>query len=187
MVWSGQLHKFHHDIVARWQGADELLGIADDLFTIFGRATSPADRMLAAVDLVIGTDLKKGTGETSERIKALRQDRDSVRTNAVADRPRAERPLPSVSSFEQARNVALQRVGDLGSDSRPYRGTMNHNEGTVVGRQSADGLVRWRLDYDPIKGPHINIEDFRPNGGKWYIRFDGDQQTYNSYLRQLQR
>ncbi len=29
--------------------------------------------------------------------------------------------------------------------------------GKVVGRQSADGSLKWRVDYDPQKGTHINI------------------------------
>ena len=33
-----------------------------------------------------------------------------------------------------------------------------------IGRQSLDGKVRWRLDYDPDKGVHYNFEDF--SGGK---------------------
>ncbi len=68
---------------------------------------------------------------------------------------------------EQARNKALELVGDLGPNSLPYTSTIKSSAayGQVVGRQSADGKVRWRLDYDPNKGTHINIEEFRNGKG----------------------
>lgn len=63
--------------------------------------------------------------------------------------------------------------------------------GKIVGRESADGKVRWRLDYDPYKGPHINIEDFRngkgSNARKIAIPFEGNEKTFESYLKHLNR
>ena len=47
-------------------------------------------------------------------------------------------------------------------DSVPVWGTktgLMANFGRVIGYQSGDHLKRWRLDYDPIKGVHINEED----------------------------
>lgn len=74
------------DIVAslKEQSADELIGIADDLLTVFGRSTSPFDRAMAAIDLVVGTDLKPGKGESLKLAKSeldkLKIDRSYVQT-----------------------------------------------------------------------------------------------------------
>lgn len=58
-------------------------------------------------------------------------------------------------------------------------------------RESKDRKVIWRLDYDPEKGPHINISDYRLGKGdkgiKKYIQFDGDEETFKSYLKQLNK
>ncbi|MGG1492326.1 hypothetical protein ABE353_00005, partial [Bacillus licheniformis] len=71
--------------------------------------------------------------------------------------------LPKVKTYEQARNKAMEIIGDLGPDSKPLVGRLEVSAGygKIIGRRSSDKKVRWRLDYDPEKGPHINIEDFR--------------------------
>lgn len=53
----------------RDQGANELLGIADDLLTVFNSSSTPTSRLLAGFDLVVGTDLKKGSGNAANLIK----------------------------------------------------------------------------------------------------------------------
>mgnify|MGYP001794883876 CR=1 FL=1 len=74
--------------------------------------------------------------------------------------------LPRVKTFEQARNKAQQIVGDWGSGVEHYESTMNSSDakGKVVGLQSTDKQVRYRLDWDPTKHNHFNVEDYR--GGK---------------------
>ncbi|WP_120430490.1 two-partner secretion domain-containing protein [Acinetobacter baylyi] len=66
------------------QGADELIGIADDLLTVFGRSSSSFDRALAAIDLIVGTDLKPGKGESlkiaKNELEKLKTDRSYVQT-----------------------------------------------------------------------------------------------------------
>ncbi|WP_180046036.1 MULTISPECIES: DUF637 domain-containing protein [unclassified Acinetobacter] len=66
------------------QSADELIGIADDLLTVFGRSTSPFDRALAAIDLIVGTDLKPGKGDSlnlaKNELDKLKTDRSYVQT-----------------------------------------------------------------------------------------------------------
>ncbi len=52
------------------QGVSELVGIADDLVTVFGPASTPFDRALAAFDLIIGTDLKPGKAESLKLAQA---------------------------------------------------------------------------------------------------------------------
>jgi hypothetical protein len=45
----------------------------------------------------------------------------------------------------------------------PYWGTRGGeiaNAGKVIGWMSSDKQLRWRLDYDHLKGVHINEEDF---------------------------
>ena len=47
--------------------------------------------------------------------------------------------------------------------SQPYWGTRGGNianVGKVIGWTTIDGRKRWRLDYDPQKGVHLNEEDF---------------------------
>ncbi|MBB5356336.1 anti-sigma28 factor (negative regulator of flagellin synthesis) [Anoxybacillus mongoliensis] len=106
---------------------------------------------------------------------------------------KGEQVLDKVKTYEQARNKALDLVGDLGPNSKPYIGTLKSSAGygKVIGRQSADGKVRWRLDYDPNKGIHINIEDFRngkgANARKIVIPFEGNESTFKSLLKHLNR
>ncbi|WP_061995269.1 hypothetical protein [Clostridium sp. ATCC 25772] len=101
--------------------------------------------------------------------------------------------LPRVKAYEQARNKAFHIIGDLGYDSKPLYGRLKSSKGNgnIIGRQSADGKVRWRLDYDTNKGTHINIEDFRGGKGssstKIAIPFDGDEKTFETLLRHLNK
>jgi len=69
--------------------------------------------------------------------------------------------LEKMATFEQARNKALSIVGNLGPNSKLHIGRVGDGKGKVTGRKSADGLLRWRLDWDEKKGCHINVEDFR--------------------------
>ncbi|NLH05868.1 DUF637 domain-containing protein [Acinetobacter baumannii] len=64
------------------QGADELLGMADDLYSIFARNTSNFDRVMAAIDLVVGTDLKKSNGIASRKVEELIRDKAFVQSLA---------------------------------------------------------------------------------------------------------
>jgi hypothetical protein len=101
--------------------------------------------------------------------------------------------LESEHYYERARNKAQETLGDLGADSKPLYGRLERSAGynQVIGRQSADDKRRWRLDYDPQKGPHINVEDFSNGKGsnaiKICIPFDGDESTFISYLKHLNR
>ncbi|WP_316719939.1 polymorphic toxin-type HINT domain-containing protein [Terrisporobacter petrolearius] len=101
--------------------------------------------------------------------------------------------LSKEKSYERARNKALNILGDLGPGSKPVKGRLktSRGNGKVIGRQSADGKVRWRLDYDPKKGAHINVEDFRGGkkgkGKKYAIPFKGNEATYESLLKHLNR
>ncbi|WP_252514071.1 LysM peptidoglycan-binding domain-containing protein, partial [Acinetobacter pittii] len=105
-----------------------------------------------------------------------------------------EEILPKVKSWEVARNNAISEVGDLGLSSKPVIGRLEVSAGynKVIGRQSPDGKKGWRLDYDPEKGPHVNIWNYTNGKGlgkavKKVIPFDGTESTFKNLLKQLNR
>lgn len=50
------------------------------------------------------------------------------------------------------RNLSFDIIGSLGIDSKTVIGLQSSaGYGKVIGRQSADGKLIWRLDYDPNK------------------------------------
>jgi hypothetical protein len=102
--------------------------------------------------------------------------------------------LPKVQTFEQARNEAFDIIGDaLGLDSKPLICGMEKSAGfgKVVGRISADKKVQWRLDWDPLKGMHIHVDNFRYGKGlkakEYIIPFKGNEETFISLLKNLNR
>ncbi len=108
--------------------------------------------------------------------------------------PKVEQILPRVHTWEQARNLAIKNVGNLGMDSKPVVGRLeiSSGHGKIIGRQSADGKKGWRLDYDPEKGTHINTWDFTQGKGpgkaiKQVIPFNGNEKDFQIILKQLNR
>ncbi|MBJ9157110.1 hemagglutinin repeat-containing protein [Citrobacter sp. FDAARGOS_156] len=107
---------------------------------------------------------------------------------------RIETVLKPEKNWESARNKALDIVGNLGADSKPVIGRLevSAGNGKVIGRQSSDGKVGWRVDYDPEKGTHINIWDYSQGKGpgkavKQVIPFDGNEKSFETILKQLNR
>ena len=107
---------------------------------------------------------------------------------------RIETILKTEKSWENARNKALNIVGNLGANSKPVVGRLevSAGNGKVIGRQSSDGKVGWRVDYDPEKGTHINIWDYSQGKGpgkavKQVIPFEGNEKTFETILKQLNR
>ena len=105
-----------------------------------------------------------------------------------------EQTLTPEKNWESARNKALNLVGNLGADSKPVIGRLeiSAGNGKVIGRQSKDGKVGWRVDYDPEKGTHINIWDYSQGKGpgkaiKQVIPFDGNEKSFETILKQLNR
>ncbi len=82
---------------------------------------------------------------------------------------------------------------DTSHDSTAFYGGLKSGKGfgKIIGRTSKDGRVRWYLDYDPTKGTHINVQDFRlgkgPNAKKYAIPFEGTEKTFESLLKHLNR
>jgi filamentous hemagglutinin len=108
--------------------------------------------------------------------------------------PKIEQTLTPEKNWESARNKALNLVGNLGANSKPVIGRLevSAGNGKVIGRQSSDGKVGWRVDYDPEKGTHINIWDYSQGKGpgkavKHVIPFEGNESTFETILKQLNR
>ena len=102
--------------------------------------------------------------------------------------------LPKVKTFEQARNKAFDIIGDaLGHDSKPLVGGMEKSAGfgKIVGRISADKKIQWRIDWDPVKGMHIHVDNFRCGKGakaqEYIIPFEGNEETFISLLKNFNR
>lgn len=101
---------------------------------------------------------------------------------------RIEQILSPGKNWESARNKALDIVGNLGADSKPVIGRLevSAGNGKVIGRQSSDGKVGWRVDFDPDKGTHINIWDYAQGKGpgkavKQVIPFEGNEKLLKRY------
>ncbi|MCY7466773.1 T7SS effector LXG polymorphic toxin [Bacillus safensis] len=177
--------------------AVEFTGINDAIRVITGRdpitgdKVADMDRLVSGVYMVPSTNIVKVGKYVFKIIKGEKAAKKVKKK--VKGIGRGEHLLDKVKTYEQARNKTVDIVGDLGPNSQPYTGTLKSSAGygKVVGRQSADGKVRWRLDYDPKKGPHINIEDFRngkgANARKIAIPFEGNESTFKSLLKHLNR
>lgn len=107
---------------------------------------------------------------------------------------RIETTLKPEKNWESARNKALDIIGNLGADSKPVIGRLevSAGNGKVIGRQSSDGKVGWRVDYDPEKGTHINIWDYSQGKGpgkaiKQVIPSEGNEKSFETILKQLNR
>ena len=95
-----------------------------------------------------------------------------------------------MQTYEHARNKALEILGELDFQSgKPYIGKFDIFKGKVVGRSWHDGEVVMRLDWDAIKGPHINVTDFRlgkgAKGVTVAIPFEGTLETAANILNHL--
>jgi len=99
--------------------------------------------------------------------------------------------LPEMDSYEQARNISMLILGDLGADSKPYIGTMESSPafGLITGRKSADGKAYWRVDWDPHKGFHINVVDERNSNRKVNVAvlFESDKEDWIDIIEHLQK
>ncbi|WP_067817453.1 putative T7SS-secreted protein [Nocardia inohanensis] len=85
-------------------------------------------------------------------------------------------------SFEQARNEALRLLGEINPATRePYVGRLEvatSTYGKVVGFTTRVGDVfkRLRIDFDPVKGPHFNVEVGKgPSAKKWAVKWAGTE------------
>ncbi|UOY90219.1 T7SS effector LXG polymorphic toxin [Bacillus glycinifermentans] len=158
---------------------------------------SPINRYVPALEGMLQRAGEVPNVKNTPLLKELLEDKESVlfKSSKAIGKPSKsgkEIALPKVKTYEQARNKAMEIIGDLGPDSKPLIGRLEVSAGygKIIGRRSADKKVRWRLDYDHEKGPHINVEDFRmgkKEGKKYYIPFEGDEKTFKALLKHLNR
>ncbi|CAI9429319.1 hypothetical protein MSHRCOH1_03825 [Candidatus Ornithobacterium hominis] len=128
-----------------------------------------------------GTEaLKNGVEETGKNV-------------AKKGLKKIEKVLDKLDTYEQARNKAFEIIGDLGRDSKPLVGRLKSSKSfeKISGRISSDNKRLWRVDYDPKKGVHINIEDYSGGKGmkakKYVIPFNGDEKTFETILKNLNK
>ncbi|OQA35359.1 MAG: hypothetical protein BWY54_00610 [Candidatus Dependentiae bacterium ADurb.Bin331] len=100
--------------------------------------------------------------------------------------------LARVKTYEQARNKALEIIGKVDPHAgNPHIGTLGVGEGLIVGRRWYGKKVILRLDYDDVKGPHINVTDYRDGKGTLgtvvAIPFEGNELTVKNLLKHFQR
>lgn len=130
------------------------------------------------------------TDHSGNQVTVIQKDKNRFET---LDHRGSEVILPKQSSWDNARNLAVEKLGNLGHDSKPLIGNLEISDGygKVVGRISSDGKKGWRLDYDPEIGMHINIFDYTHGKGskaiKEVIPFDGDKDDFKRYLKHLNK
>ena len=70
-------------------------------------------------------------------------------------------------SIEDAIACARRGLGLTPQTEHPLVGLKTGNianVGQIIGFSDGDGTKRWRVDYDPVKGAHINEEDVSTKG-----------------------
>ena len=78
-----------------------------------------------------------------------------------------------------ATNVAKDIVGDLGDDAIEHVGKLGSQKGKVTGYKSADGSKGWRVDWDAVKGAHINWWNGKEKGA---VLFKGGENQVNQII-----
>lgn len=101
-----------------------------------------------------------------------------------------EKVLPKVDTYEQALNQALEIIGEVDVHSgTPHLGKQGVSIDKIVGRDWHGNKVTIRLDHDPVKGPHLNVTDYRlgkgVQGKSIVIPFEGTIDTVRSLLKSL--
>ncbi len=160
-----------------------------------------ACRAVQAESVVLLTELR--TGHATESLVARTAEGIEVKVSQAAENAvfkdsnslvasseriaSREIVLPKVQTYEQARNKALEIIGEVDVHSgKPQLGKFGVCENQIVGQRWHDKKVVMRLDYDPIKGAHINVTDYRPgkgsNGESICIPFEGSEETVSQLL-----
>ncbi|PED05108.1 S-layer protein [Bacillus pseudomycoides] len=155
------------------------------------RKYDPSDYAMGVLSVATGGTVKT-IGKVVGTVADLEKKAKNLEKAAKGGRS-GEIILDRVQTYEQARNKAMDILGNLGEDSKPFMGTLEKSAGygKIIGRQTADNKARWRLDYDPSKGLHINVEDFRngkgSNAKKYAIPIEGNEETFKSLLKHLNK
>ena len=99
--------------------------------------------------------------------------------------------LSTEKTHESARNTLISELQETGafkngSDSYVGRLESSYGYGKQIGRQSLDGKVRWRLDFDDKIGVHYNIENFmNGKGAKAIKKVIPIEISYDEYIKIL--
>src|SRR5690606_15880060 len=101
-----------------------------------------------------------------------------------------EKSLEKLASYEQARNKALEVIGEVDMHSAvPHMGKQGICKNKIVGSRWHGGKVSVRIDHDPVKGAHINVTDYRNgkglNGKSVMIPFDATAFELKNLLAHL--
>lgn len=96
-------------------------------------------------------------------------------------------------TYEPARNKALELLGEIDQSTRmPYVSRMEaatSTYGKVVGfttRVNGE-FKRFRMDWDPEKGPHINVEVGKgETRRKWAVTWNGSEADFMKLLDSIQ-
>jgi RHS repeat-associated protein len=114
-------------------------------------------------------------------------------SHAPKPKRKPEQITENYSDFNQARNRALDILGDIDPHNRvPYVGRLESAPtfGRVVGFETTVNGVkkRFRVDYDPNKGPHINVEIGRgKDAERWAVPWDGTESDALAQIDRLNR
>jgi hypothetical protein len=94
-------------------------------------------------------------------------------------------------SLEEARNRALQEIGQIDIGSRElYYGRLGVGKGKIIGFETTSNGTRkvFRWDYDEVKGPHINIEIGKgSNRIKKAFQFPGTETDIAKIIQRLMK
>jgi hypothetical protein len=98
-----------------------------------------------------------------------------------------EKILPKMKTYDEARNKALELIGKVDSQSGiPHIGRIKACKDKLCGMRWENDKVIIRLDYDPVKGPHLNVDDYRKAcSNSFVVPFEGDEKTVKSLLKHL--
>jgi RHS repeat-associated protein len=96
----------------------------------------------------------------------------------------------TLKTFEQARNEALDLMGDLGSpvERRVVYGKLGKQKGKIVGFRTkvGDTFKRFRIDWDPSGGAHINVEIGKGSlRVKHHIYFKGTEEEVLKFMENI--
>lgn len=182
---------------------DALTPSADSLVQLAAYAQKTTTQALSGALIDELMHLQNDSSDQSHLPKHLRQsiltqpmlnpdDPDKNKNNKDNDKGPAKREqvLPQVETYEQARNKALEIIGDVDQQTAtPHVGRIGVGKGKITGIDWHGGDVSMRLDWDPVKGPHINITDYRIgkgcNGTSVAILFEGDITLVKDLLKHL--
>lgn len=143
---------------------------------------TPETYMATPEGVILQTAIVDDIGRQKNNVSSL---------NSLAKKAcKRERVLPKVKTYEQARNKALKIIANVDSHSaQPHLGRFGICKNKIVGTKWHGEKVILRLDYDHIKGPHINVTDYRIGKGSQGITvaipFQGDKKTIKSLLKHL--